>query len=270
MGANATGKSTVLQALAYRGHGTFTDGDYTVAVRQPPADAAARVTFGESVRARVWAVAQHSLRPGALRSVNQLSSERMLSLEGENLTNVFGTIPIKGRLEIAERLRELVPAIGFVDTVPTTAGHHTLRFQDRWNEELWLSPADVSDGTLLAFAFLVLARQLHEPSCVCIYEPERGLHPMLIEHVVALLRKLSRGELGRAPIQVVLATHSTDLIDCLEPDEIRFLSRDPKSGQIEVTEAPTSEPRWEEFYGAHKRSMRREWLSGQLGGVPSR
>lgn len=145
---------------------------------------------------------------------------------------------------------------------------HTLRFHDRWSPDVTYGPNEVSDGTMLLLAFLVLQFQPQVPDLITIDEAERGFHPYLLGQYVDYLRKLSRGELGKQPIQVVLATHSAELLDHLRPEEVRFLSRSDEDGSVRVSEAPTESEDWEAVRAEYEDSMGGIWLSGGLGGVP--
>ena len=89
-----------------------------------------------------------------------------------------------------------------------------------------------------------------------------------IGELVAFLRRLSRGELGGKPIQVVLATQSADLLDHLEPEEVRFLNRNPDDGSVRVDTVDTKAPGWDTAFAEYKRSLGSAWLAGSLGGVP--
>jgi predicted ATPase len=126
----------------------------------------------------------------------------------------------------------------------------------------------VSDGTILTLAFLILRFQKPAPELLLIEEPERGLHPFLLEQLVALARGLSTAAFGGDPIQVIMATHSAELLEHLEPDEVRFLKRVPEDGSTRVEAAPTESPDWERAFEEYAHSLGNAWLSGGLGGVP--
>ncbi len=155
-----------------------------------------------------------------------------------------------------------------VDLQPTKAGRHRLRFQDRWNPDFWLSPAHVSDGTMLLLAFIVLQYQNPTPDLITIEEPERALHPYLLDELIQMLRKMSTGEIGKKPVQVVLATHSAELLDYVRPEEVRFLTRSHEDGSVRVNQAATDTPNWRRVYETYKQSLGGIWLSGGMGGVP--
>ena len=118
---------------------------------------------------------------------------------------------------------------------------------------------------MLALALLALAYQPKPAELVAIEEPEHGLHPYLLGQLVDLLRALSTRK--ERPIQVVLATQSSELLDRLEPEEVRFLRRKP-DGSVGIEAADTETPEWKNAYEAHQESLASLWLSGAVGGVP--
>ncbi len=168
---------------------------------------------------------------------------------------------------LAQRFASLIPHFSDVDVQPTGIGQHALRFQDRWSGT-WYTPQQISDGSILILAFLGLQYQERRPSLVCVDEPERGLHPYLLGELIRHLRALATGAGGGPSTQVVLATHSAELLDHLEPREVRFLTRDERDGSVVVESAPLDTPNWKEAYAEYQGSVGALWLSGGLGGVP--
>lgn len=209
-----------------------------------------------------------SLNLDALRRENVLAVAKLLNRTGDNLANVFYSLGRKQQSDIAQELCHLVPMFSDVDLQPTNNGQHRLRFQDRWAPGLWFAPTEVSDGTMLLLAFIVLQYQNPAPDLITIEEPERALHPYLLEELIQLLRKMSTGEFGKKPIQVVLATHSAELLEYVRPEEVRFLTRTQEDGSVRVNQAATDTPNWRRVYETYNRSLGGIWLSGGMGGVP--
>lgn len=207
---------------------------------------------------------------GFMRRANQVRGETQLDQVGSNLTNVFATLPRSQQTKVAEALCRLVPGFKDVDARPypgISDGNHILLFQDAWDSSVWYRPEEVSDGTILLLAFLVLQYQKPPMDVIGIEEPERGLHPYLLGELVTFLRRLAKSEIGPKPIQVILATHSPELLDCLHADEVRFLRVD-KNGKVTVERAPVTSPDWERAFKEYRHSLGSAWLSGGLGGVP--
>jgi predicted ATPase len=77
-----------------------------------------------------------------------------------------------------------------------------------------LSLSSMSDGTLRLIAYFTLLYQSEIPTIIGIEEPERNLHPRILKDLASIMKRLSR------KTQVVFTTHSSQLLDCFEPEEI--------------------------------------------------
>jgi predicted ATPase len=215
-----------------------------------------------------WTYLRLHLQPSALRQANQLQQQEALSSDGSNLVNVFATLPRKTQDDVARRLRELVPLYADVNARPLSRGDHRLVFQDRWDANVWYEPSEVSDGSIVMLAFLMLPYLNPPVDVLAIEEPEHALHPFLLGEVVSMLRDLAHGRLSARPVQVALATHSAQLLNFLEPEEVRFLKRNLEDGSTVVEEAPVGTAEWQAACHAYQDSLGEMWLSGGLGGVP--
>ncbi len=275
VGPNSSGKTTVLEGLQshsqfapsdYWRHdtklslsiqGEYHDGSEFLFQRQVPLDKIPKHT-----------VQFLHLDLPVLRRENLLAAATTLNPTGDNLTNAFASLTRQQKAEVAQELCRLVPMFSDVDLQPTQGGHHRLRFQDRWDPELWFSPEIVSDGTMLLLSFIVLQYQSPAPDLITIEEPERALHPYLLDELIQMLRKMSTGEIGKKPVQVVLATHSAELLEYVRPEEVRFLTRSREDGSVQVNQAATDTPNWRRVYETYHQSLGGIWLSGGMGGVP--
>ena len=88
----------------------------------------------------------------------------------------------------------------------------TIKVQEIDGKEVNLS--DLSDGTLRIIAYFILLHQDNLPPVIGIEEPERNLHPAILTTVASILKKLSQ------KTQVIITTHSSQLLDCFSSDEI--------------------------------------------------
>ena len=121
---------------------------------------------------------------------------------------------------------------------------------------------------MLLTAFLTLQFQDPPVDIIAIEEPDRGLHPYLLGQLIDFFRKLTEGKIGLRPMQVILATHSAELLEHVRPEEVRFLSRDAKSGNVIAGAVDTKAPDWKSTFDEYQESLGSVWLSGGLGGVP--
>lgn len=203
-----------------------------------------------------------------MRDQNLVQAAKQLAADGSNLSNAFASLTRQQQANVADDLGRLVPSFRDVGVEPLAQGNHRIRFLDRWNESLWYPPDEVSDGTMLVTAYLVVQHQDPPVDLLAIEEPERGLHPYLLGEMVSLWRKMTQGKIGPRPIQIVLATHSAELLDHVEPSEVRFLTRDAQTGEVRIDEAPSDSEDWRLAYRTYQDSLGSMWLSGSLGGVP--
>lgn len=277
VGPNASGKSTFLRALQedarlHPDRAWQQRGDLAIEIRVSGEDdwvrrrePGKRPEYGGfPVNCQVLRLDRDKLRaPDTVQQAGQLGPY------GSQLTNLLITLGRRRFIEISERLCHLVPVFGDVDIRPAAGkGMMGLFFQDRWNPDSWYPAHQVSDGTLLMLAFLTIPYQDPAPDILAIEDPERGLHPYLMEQVVGTLRQLSLGELGPRAVQVILATHSAELLEYLDPEEIRFFDRSREDGSTDVREAPTDTETWKAAFEEYERSLGSAWLSGGLGGIP--
>ena len=74
--------------------------------------------------------------------------------------------------------------------------------------------SSMSDGTLRLIAYHSLLYHDELPPLIGIEEPERNLHPKILLDVASILKRLSKRT------QVIITTHSSQLLDCFSLDEI--------------------------------------------------
>lgn len=283
VGPNATGKSAVLDALNPRPETNSSDkwqfdndlkmmrrfedesGNYICFQTEAGAHTTREGWDSKSVKYQ-----KLQLDLGGLRQENIAEAAHVLDSTGSNLTNVFSTLTRNQQIALRDEFCRLVPVFGDINVRPVSSGKLRLEFQDRWNESVTYKPAQVSDGTMLVLAYLVLQYQEKPPGIVAIEEPERGLHPYLLERLVNFFRDLATGARGPGPFNIVLATHSPELLNFARPEEVRFLTRKSDTGETVIEEPPVEEEGWEETMQIYLDSLGDAWLSGGLGGVPGR
>jgi predicted ATPase len=90
---------------------------------------------------------------------------------------------------------------------------------------------NLSDGTLRMIGYFSLLYEPHIPTLIAIEEPERNFHPGILQDIASILKRLSQ------KTQVVITTHSSQLLDCFSIEDIRssdvsiiLFKKNPKSG----------------------------------------
>jgi predicted ATPase len=201
-----------------------------------------------------------------IRAERQVQEATSLGGQGENVVNVFQTLPRPEQERVVNEYCRLVPLFSDVYARPSTPGNHRLVFQDRWNSSRWYEPGEVSDGSLLVLAFVLLKHQQEFADVIAIDDPEIGIHPYLIARIIGVLRHLTSEVDGKKRPQIVVATHSATVLENATPAEVRFLTR--REEGVVIHEAPTSTTEWESAFKEYGNSLADLWLAGTLGGVP--
>ena len=89
---------------------------------------------------------------------------------------------------------------------------------------------NLSDGTLRMIGYCSLLYSPDIPSLIAIEEPERNLHPGFLTNIASILKRLSQ------KTQVVITTHSSQLLDCFSIQDISndvsviLFKKNPESG----------------------------------------
>ncbi len=150
----------------------------------------------------------------------------LLFMSGENLGTVLHEILTRHAYQSsADALRDFLRSAypeSFEEITVETAygapGKVLVRIHEKGMSrpmELW----DLSDGTL---RFLCLAAALLNPvphAFVAIDEPEAGLHPRLLPIVADMIKTASE------KTQVLVTTHSPDLLSCFDLNDIAVMAR---------------------------------------------
>jgi predicted ATPase len=152
-----------------------------------------------------------------------------LSETGENLPRVAQYLYENHRpifRTILRRMQQRVPGISGVEPELTQDGYLILRFRDGTFKTPFLDRY-VSDGTIKMFAYLVL---LHDPKphpLLCIEEPENQLYPTLMGELAEEFR-----DYARRGGQVMVSTHSPDLLNAVHLEEVLWLVKENGLSQI--------------------------------------
>jgi predicted ATPase len=178
--------------------------------------------------------------PAAMRTMIPLDGA-ILESEGSNAASIFSRLQSQ-QPGLCARLKDFLAAV--VDELVSIsvrsaggAAENGVAPQD----EKWLrftfdcgtgiesfSQTEVSDGTLRAMAILLAAMQRQNDGrplpVVCIEEPEIGLHPAGSAAMMEGLREASM------MTQILLTTHSPDMLDCLEREDVLLVVKSGREG----------------------------------------
>ncbi|WP_437564619.1 AAA family ATPase [Sorangium sp. So ce542] len=167
-------------------------------------------------------VAIYSLFPDVLRAPQHPDPSKPMSTKGSNWASTLRA------LQRSTWGAELVAALGRIASdideyrVTEAGGFLIPEFRhgvDAQGRERWHGAAQESDGTLRVAALLTALFQEPAPALLGFEEPELGVHPGAISLLYDFLKEASTRS------QILLTTHSPDLLDLVPIDDLRVVDR---------------------------------------------
>lgn len=151
----------------------------------------------------------------------EIRTPHFVSETGDNLAVVLHAIRSDGgtRERIRDLLQMLVPGFEDWDTELLADGRVAFKVRESGVRGALPSTA-ISDGTvrLLILLSALLWSEI-PPAAIFLEEPERNLHPLVLEQLVQLMREVS------AQTQVIVTTHSADFVRYCLPEEVYLMDK---------------------------------------------
>lgn len=156
----------------------------------------------------------YAIVPDKLRELQDPDEGMELATDGSNAASVLRHLEAADRKELIAMLAYVVP--GILDVQDVTHGNKlTLRFtQKAASGRNTFEALQMSDGTLRLLGLLLALFQRHTPAFVAIEEPEATIHVAALHALIDVFR--SRAERS----QILLTTHSSDILDSIDVDSI--------------------------------------------------
>jgi predicted ATPase len=208
-------------------------------------------------------IKRFELHAEALRADQQPSGAHALTSDGANLPAVIRWMTSDKEREanwaaILATLRDIAPYVFDVQHDILKSGREYIEFMETKTGrpvESW----DASDGTLRSLAILVAVETHPAHQTLVIEEPEKGLHPWGIRYLMDHIRDA----IERRGVQVLLTTHSPQVLEAVSPAEVIVATRTHERG----TELHLAK----DVIGKGSVSpgdLGRLWVKGLLGGHP--
>lgn len=162
----------------------------------------------------------YAIFPDTLRRPQKYSPEKPLHRHGDNWVSILrDQDSTSWKPEIIAALGRLTGDIDGIK-VSKAASYLVAQFRHVTNgKSTWFDAAQESDGTLRVAG--ILSALLQEPPLplIGVEEPELTVHPGALPLLMDYLRQASRRS------QVLITTHSPELLDLVEPQEVRVVQK---------------------------------------------
>jgi predicted ATPase len=168
-------------------------------------------------------MAVYAIFPNTLRAPQAPNPSHPMASGGENWASTLADLDDSGGVELVGALRRLVGDIEGYEVTDVGGRYLIPRFRHLLSGEhgtpRWLAAAQESDGTLRLAGILTALFQQPSPTLLGFEEPELAIHPGALPLLYDFLAE------GSVRGQILLTTHSPDLLDLLPLDDVRVVER---------------------------------------------
>jgi len=175
------------------------------------------------VREFLYNAGHYTILPNLLRTPQKpLPAVGGLAADAINLSNVLRKMKRETPEQFAElrsSLNNVVPDIADIDIKPV-GGYLVVTLTHKQNGQTsTINLAQESDGTLRLLGLLTALYQTPIPPLITIEEPELTVHPGALLALYEVIKEASTRS------QIVITTHSPDLISACDPSELRVVEK---------------------------------------------
>jgi predicted ATPase len=172
-------------------------------------------------------IAVYDLDPKLPKKGTVMTGKRELDENGGNMALVVKKIiedPEKKR-KFSNLLRDILPFVEDFSVQKFMDASLTLTLRERYAKSRDLPAFSLSDGTITIFG-LIIALYFEKKPFIIIEEPVSHIHPFLIARVMGMMKDASRNK------QIMLTTHSTEVVKHAVLDDILLISRDSEGFSV--------------------------------------
>ena len=172
-------------------------------------------------------IAIYDIDPKLSKKGTVITGKRELDENAGNLALV-----VKSILESPEKKRKFANLLR--DTLPFVEDFSVQKFMDisliltmreRYAKSRDLPASSLSDGTITIFA-MIIALYFEEKPFIIIEEPVSHIHPFLVARFMRMMKEASEKK------QVMITTHSTEVVKYAMLDDLLLISRDSEGFSI--------------------------------------
>lgn len=179
----------------------------------------------------------YNLNPQEISAMQRPDPGELLRRDGGNASSVLQNLDEQTRRRLDGFLTRIVPGVQSVEA-KTLGKQETIEFRQvvKGQQHPWYFLAgSMSDGTLRALGVLLAIHQHRAPNngsmaptLIGLEEPETALHPAAASVLLAALREASH------TTQIVVTSHSPDLLDNPDIDDQSLLAVDNQDGLTRI------------------------------------
>ncbi len=220
--------------------GTYSSETIERPFRVPPGHSVmAGPAYGGYIVSRVLGSMQTvEVNPALVGELQEPSSTREFEPDGSNAASIFENLDRPTRMELVDQLSAIVPGIDQL-VVRRFADKLTVAFfqkADPGKARQEFLAKQMSDGTLRAFSIFLAMLQPARPAFLVIEEPEIAIHLGALRTLIDILQQQA------SEAQILITTHSADIVDTLDMGALRVVWSDGSASHISRVAQHSLEP----------------------------
>ncbi|MHB8053119.1 MAG: AAA family ATPase [Methanoregula sp.] len=172
-------------------------------------------------------IAVYDIDPKLAKKGAVITGKRELDENAGNLALVVKTIlenPEKKR-KFSNLLRDILPFVEDFSVQKFMDVSLILTMRERYTKSRDLPASSLSDGTIAIFA-IIIALYFEEKPFIIVEEPVSHIHPFLIARLMRMMKEASEKK------QVMVTTHSTEVVKHAALDDLLLITRDSEGFSI--------------------------------------
>jgi hypothetical protein len=182
------------------------------------------LTLGEKFFDRI---AVYDIDPKLTKKGVAITGKRELEEDAGNLALVLKNIigdPEKKR-KFSNLLKDVLPFIEDFSVEKFMDISLVLTLREKYTKNHDLPSPSLSDGTMMIFA-LIVALYFENKPFIIIEEPVSHIHPFLVSRVISMMKESSKKK------QVMITTHTTEVVKHASLEHLLLISRDPEGFSV--------------------------------------
>jgi len=182
------------------------------------------LTLGEKFFDRI---AVYDIDPKLTKKGVAITGKRELEEDAGNLALILKNIigdPEKKR-KFSNLLRDILPFVEDFSVEKFMDISLVLTLREKYARNHDLPSPSLSDGTMMIFA-LIVALYFEDKPLIIIEEPVSHIHPFLVARVISMMKESSKKK------QVMITTHTTEVVKHASLEHLLFISRDSEGFSV--------------------------------------
>lgn len=201
------------------------------------------VRFARSIARELSWLGYYHLEVSELKSLGQGRAVSRIGYYGSGLPDFIAWAKSKPDHapdlfeNLLAKMKEILPELK--DLIVTQLGSEQQGLAIRCEDyKGYIQASELSDGTLLTLGLLSILLSPVRLELLCLEEPETGLHPRRLRWLFDHLISLAYPKAGERRTQVILTTHSPDLVNLFSDMTDSILVVEAKGGRSRVRPLP--------------------------------